>query len=79
MGSRRHVRPSNRGLIERHSTAYRVQFETTLFRSFDGGHTWQDINAGITTLNMGGGAPVIIDPGNGQTLYLDDLTYSVRQ
>jgi len=41
-----------------------------VFRSSDGGHTWQQINDGISNLNMGPSAPVIIDPTNRQTLYV---------
>jgi len=41
-----------------------------VFRSSDGGHTWQQINDGISNLNMGRSAPVIIDPTNRQTLYV---------
>ena len=52
------------------STVYATARTQGVFRSFDGGHIWQDINAGITTLSMGGSAPVIIDPTNGQTLYV---------
>jgi photosystem II stability/assembly factor-like uncharacterized protein len=40
------------------------------FRSFEGGHTWQNINAGLTNLTMGRSAPVIIDPTNPRTLYV---------
>ncbi len=41
-----------------------------VFRSSDGGHTWQSINSGITTLTMGRSAPVIVAPTNRQTLYV---------
>jgi photosystem II stability/assembly factor-like uncharacterized protein len=41
-----------------------------VFRSADGGHTWQQINDGISNLSMGESAPVIIDPTNRQTLYV---------
>jgi photosystem II stability/assembly factor-like uncharacterized protein len=41
-----------------------------VFRSSDGGHTWQPINSGLTNLSMGQSAPVIIDPTNHETLYV---------
>jgi photosystem II stability/assembly factor-like uncharacterized protein len=41
-----------------------------VFRSSDGGHTWQRINDGISNLSMGRSAPVIIDPTNRLTLYV---------
>src|SRR4029077_13178320 len=52
------------------STVYATTRTQGIFRSFDGGHTWQDVNTGITTLSMGRSAPVIIDPTNPQTLYV---------
>ncbi len=41
-----------------------------VFRSTDGGHTWQSVNSGLTSLTMGRSAPVIVDPTNRQTLYV---------
>jgi hypothetical protein len=41
-----------------------------VFRSSDGGHTWQSINSGLTNLSMGRSAPVIVDPTNHETLYV---------
>ena len=52
------------------STVYATARTQGVFRSPDGGHTWQPINSGITNLTMGRGAPVIIDPTNPLTLYV---------
>jgi photosystem II stability/assembly factor-like uncharacterized protein len=52
------------------STAYATARTQGIFRSFDGGHTWKDVNIGLTSLSMGRSAPVIIDPTNPQTLYV---------
>ncbi len=52
------------------STAYATSRAQGVFRSSDGGHTWQGINTGLTNLPMGRSAPVIIDPTNAQTLYV---------
>ncbi len=52
------------------STVYATTRTQGIFRSPDGGHTWQDINTGITTLTMGRSAPVIIDPTSPETLYV---------
>jgi uncharacterized protein (TIGR03437 family) len=41
-----------------------------IFRSPDGGHTWQGINTGLTNLMMGRSAPVIVDPRDRQILYV---------
>jgi hypothetical protein len=44
-----------------------------VFRSFDGGYTWNDISKRLTTpgsRRMGRSAPVIIDPTNPQILYV---------
>ena len=49
-------------------TVYATARTQGVFRSSDGGHTWQSINNGITSLSMGRNAPVIIDPTNRQTL-----------
>ncbi len=51
-------------------TVYATARTQGVFRSSDGGHTWQSINNGITNLSMGSSAPVIIDPTNRQTLYV---------
>ncbi len=52
----------------------RGQFATTktagIFRSIDGGTTWSPINNGITNLQMGRAAPVILDPDDSQILYV---------
>jgi hypothetical protein len=52
------------------STVYLTARTQGVFRGHDGGHTWQDINTGVTNLSMGRSAPVIIDPTNPQTLYV---------
>ena len=54
----------------RPSTVYATARTQGIFRSVDGGHTWQGINGGLTSLTMGRSAPVIIDPTNPQTLYV---------
>lgn len=51
------------------STVYASTRTQGLFRSSDGGHTWQAINTGLTNLTMGASAPVVVDPANRQTLY----------
>jgi hypothetical protein len=51
-------------------TVYATARTQGVFRSSDGGHTWQQINDGISNLSMGRSAPVIIDPTNRQTLYV---------
>jgi len=51
-------------------TVYAAARTQGVFRSPDGGHTWQSINNGITSLSMGRSAPVIIDPTSRQTLYV---------
>jgi photosystem II stability/assembly factor-like uncharacterized protein len=51
-------------------TVYATSRTQGVFRSADGGHTWQQINDGISNLRMGEIAPVIIDPTNWQTLYV---------
>ena len=63
-GMDRHNRP------ETPSTVYATTRTQGVFRSFDGGHTWQDINTGLTKSHHGPSAPVIIDPTNPQTLYV---------
>jgi uncharacterized protein (TIGR03437 family) len=52
------------------TTVYAAARTQGVFRSGDGGHTWQSINIGFTNLTMGRLAPVIIDPTNRQTLYV---------
>ena len=52
------------------STVYATARTQGVFRSSDGGHTWQSVNSGLTNLTMGRSAPVIIDPTNRQTLYV---------
>jgi uncharacterized protein (TIGR03437 family) len=52
------------------STVYATARTQGVFRSVDGGHTWQATNTGLTNLTMGSSAPVIIDPTNRQTLYV---------
>ncbi len=52
------------------STVYATARTQGVFRSSDGGHTWQSVNSGLTSLTMGRSAPVIIDPTNRQTLYV---------
>jgi uncharacterized protein (TIGR03437 family) len=52
------------------STVYATARTQGVFRSLDGGHTWQGINAGLTNLTMGRSAPVIIDPTNRLRLYV---------
>ncbi|MBA2304741.1 MAG: carbohydrate-binding protein [Acidobacteria bacterium] len=55
------------------STVYATTRTNGVFRSFDGGATWHEISAGLTTPSsriMGRNAPVIIDPTNPQTLYV---------
>jgi photosystem II stability/assembly factor-like uncharacterized protein len=51
-------------------TVYATSMAQGVFRSSDGGHTWQQINDGISNLRMGESAPIIIDPTNRQTLYV---------
>jgi len=53
----------------RPSTVYATARTQGIFRSSDGGHAWQAINTGLTRLNMGRSAPVIIDPTNPNVLY----------
>ena len=55
---------------KRPSTVYATARTQGILRSSDGGHAWQAINTGLTTLSMGQSAPVIIDPTNPQTLYV---------
>jgi uncharacterized protein (TIGR03437 family) len=50
------------------STVYATTRTQGVFRSSDGGHTWQNI--GLANLAAGPSAPVIVDPGNRQTLYV---------
>jgi uncharacterized protein (TIGR03437 family) len=50
------------------STVYATTRTQGVFRSSDGGHTWQSI--GLTNLAAGPSAPVIVDPANRQTLYV---------
>jgi uncharacterized protein (TIGR03437 family) len=50
------------------STVYATTRTQGVFRSSDGGHTWQSI--GLTSLAAGPSAPVIVDPANRQTLYV---------
>ncbi len=52
------------------SRVYATARTQGVFRSSDGGHTWQSVNSGLTSLTMGSSAPVIIDPTNRQTLYV---------
>jgi photosystem II stability/assembly factor-like uncharacterized protein len=52
------------------STVYATARTQGLFRSSDGGHTWQAINTGVPNLSMGRSAPVIIDPTNPLKLYV---------
>jgi len=52
------------------STVYATTRTQGVFRSSDGGHTWQGINTGLTNLTMGSSAPVIVDPANRLTLYV---------
>jgi photosystem II stability/assembly factor-like uncharacterized protein len=52
------------------STAYATARTQGVFRSSDGGQTWQSINSGLTNLTMGHSAPVIVDPTNPQALYV---------
>jgi hypothetical protein len=51
-----------------------VLYATTKFRgvyrSLDAGTTWTAINAGITDLQMGRSAPVIVDPEHSEVLYV---------
>ncbi len=51
------------------STIYATTRTQGVFRSLDGGRTWQEINNGLTSLTLGR-APVTIDPANPQTLYV---------
>jgi uncharacterized protein (TIGR03437 family) len=51
-------------------TVYATARTQGVFRSSDGGHTWESINNGITNLSMGRSASVIIDPTNRNTLYV---------
>ena len=51
------------------STVYATTRTQGVFRSLDGGRTWQDINNGLTALSLGR-APVTIHPTNPQTLYV---------
>ena len=55
---------------QRPSTVYATTRTQGIFRSPDGGQTWQYINTGLSRLNMGRSAPVIIDPTNPHTLYV---------
>jgi hypothetical protein len=52
------------------TTVYATARTQGVFRSSDGGHSWQGINTGLTNLTMGRSAPVIIDPTNPRTLYV---------
>ena len=52
------------------SRVYATARTQGVFRSSDGGHTWQSVNSGLTSLTMGRSAPVIVDPTNRQTLYV---------
>jgi uncharacterized protein (TIGR03437 family) len=52
------------------SRVYATARTQGVFRSSDGGHTWQSVNSGLTSLTMGRSAPVIIDPTNQQALYV---------
>ena len=52
------------------SRVYATSRTQGVSRSSDGGHTWQNINTGLTSLTMGRSAPVIVDPTNRQTLYV---------
>jgi uncharacterized protein (TIGR03437 family) len=52
------------------SRVYATARTLGVFRSSDGGHTWQSVNSGLTSLTMGRSAPVVIDPTNRQTLYV---------
>jgi uncharacterized protein (TIGR03437 family) len=52
------------------STVYATARTQGVFRSSDGGYTWQSVNSGLTNLTMGRSAPVIVDPKNRQTLYV---------
>ena len=52
------------------SRVYATARTQGVFRSSDGGHTWQSVNSGLTSLTMGRSAPVIIDPTNPQALYV---------
>lgn len=52
------------------TTVYATTRTQGVFRSVDGGLTWQDINNGLTSLTMGRNAPVTINQTNPQTLYL---------
>jgi uncharacterized protein (TIGR03437 family) len=52
------------------SRVYATARTQGVFRSSDGGHTWQSVNSGLTSLTMGRTAPVIVDPTNRQTLYV---------
>jgi photosystem II stability/assembly factor-like uncharacterized protein len=52
------------------STVYAAAHFQGIFRSLDSGHTWQQINTGLTALTMGRNAPVIIDPTDAETLYV---------
>jgi uncharacterized protein (TIGR03437 family) len=54
----------------RPSTVYTTARTQGIFRSVDGGRTWQNINSGLASLTMGRSAPVIIDPTTPQTLYV---------
>lgn len=44
----------------RPSTVYATARTQGIFRSSDGGHAWQAINTGLTMLNMGQSAPVLV-------------------
>jgi len=52
------------------SRVYATARTQGVFRSSDGGHTWQSVNSGLTSLTMGRSVPVIIDPTNQQALYV---------
>ena len=52
------------------SQVYATARTQGIFRSVDGGHTWQGINGGLASLSMGRSAAVIIDPTNPETLYV---------
>jgi photosystem II stability/assembly factor-like uncharacterized protein len=52
------------------STVYATTRTQGVFRSFDSGRTWHEINNGLTALTMGRTAPVTVDPTNPQSLYV---------
>jgi photosystem II stability/assembly factor-like uncharacterized protein len=52
------------------STVYATTRTEGVFRSLDGGSTWQGLSTGLISLTMGRNAPVIIDPADPRTLYV---------